>query len=103
MGFDSTIQSLHLLHALLVYISMSQRIYLDDTLGVFEWFLWSLNIGYFVYEMIEAYDKGLRHYFTFTAWIICCSLFGCFMCIASGVIIVCQTSCTIFWCTACML
>eukprot|EP01083_Nonionella_stella_P314177 1130828_1 len=69
MGFNSTIKSLHLLYVLLVYIFMSQRIYLDDALGVFEWFLWSLNLGYFVYELIEAYDKGLRDYFTLAGWI----------------------------------
>ena len=28
-----------------------------------------MNLGYFVYELIEAYDKGLRDYFTLAGWV----------------------------------
>eukprot|EP01084_Bolivina_argentea_P247457 413992_1 len=69
MGLDLTIKSMHLLYLLSLFIFISNRIYLDDPITHGEWFLWTLNIGYFVYELIEAYDKGLRDYFTLAGWI----------------------------------
>ena len=68
-GFNATIKSLHLIYVLLIFIFITQRIYLPDKLKYPEMALWTLNIGYFVYEMIEAYDKGLRDYFTLAGWV----------------------------------
>eukprot|EP01083_Nonionella_stella_P093340 261570_1 len=56
MGFNSTIKSL--------YVFIYHRIYLWHPLHAPEVVLWTLNIGYFFYEIIEASDKGLRDYFT---------------------------------------
>eukprot|EP01083_Nonionella_stella_P209508 759378_1 len=69
MGFNSTIKSLHLLYVLSLYVFIYHRIYLWHALRRGEVVLWTLNIGYFVYEVIEAYDKGVRDYFTLAGWV----------------------------------
>ncbi len=69
MGFNSTIKSLHVLYVLAIFIFMANRIYLDDSISHSEWSLWTLNIGYVTYELIEAYNKGIRDYLVLSGWI----------------------------------
>eukprot|EP01084_Bolivina_argentea_P266947 452962_1 len=70
MGFNATIKTLHLFYLLLIFIFIAQRQYLNNIpITEYEWFLWSLNIGYILYECIEAYDKGIRGYLSLAGWI----------------------------------
>ena len=69
MGFNATIKTLHIAYLLLIFLFVSQRIYLDSPIDPQEWFLWSLNIGYILYECIEAYDKTVRVYLSLAGWI----------------------------------
>ena len=69
MGFNATIKTLHLAYLLAIFLFVSQRVYLDSKPTAGEWFLWSLNIGYILYECIEAYDKSVRVYLSLAGWV----------------------------------
>eukprot|EP01083_Nonionella_stella_P040725 110414_1 len=69
MGFNATIKTLHLMYLCAIFVFIWQRQYLDGEITTYEWLLWSLNIGYILYECIEAYDKGVRSYLSLAGWI----------------------------------
>ena len=52
-----------------------QRQYLDESTSIFEWFVWSLNIGYCFNELLQMMTQGFRVYFSWVTFEACSILY----------------------------
>merc|ERR1712151_1321971 len=68
MGYSYCTMILHMLYVLYIYVFIALKRSLTDDMDVFEITLWTLNIGYFVNELLERQDKGNSDYLSVAGW-----------------------------------
>jgi len=69
MGYSQVTMISHLLYVICIFVFLMGGQHLDDPMGWFEIFLWSLNFGYIVNEIVDVGYKGLRLYFSVAGWV----------------------------------
>ena len=75
MGYNATISVLHGMYVGMIWMFLGAVFvdvrYLESDFKLHTWeaWLWACNIGYFVNEIFEMQDKGIRDYFTLAGWV----------------------------------
>merc|ERR1719244_1201565 len=69
MGYSFVTMIGHAVYVICIFWFLMGGQHLDDPMGWFELFLWSLNFGYIVNELVDMGYKGPRLYFSVAGWV----------------------------------